>query len=67
MSRWVRTFGGNFANINGFSMTGDINMGDNEIKRLAEPTADTSAVSKKWVTDHVVGSSINSSGLHNVM
>ena len=48
--RWVRTFGGNFANINGFSMTGDINM------------EDTSAVSKKWVTDHVVGSSINSSG-----
>jgi hypothetical protein len=30
--------------------------------KLGDPTTDKSAVSKKWVTDHVTGSSINSSG-----
>jgi hypothetical protein len=37
-------------------------MASNEIKALGNPTTDRSAVSKKWVTDHVSGSSLTSSG-----
>ena len=33
-----------------------------EIKNLSDPTTDESAVNKKWVTDHVSGSSLTSSG-----
>jgi hypothetical protein len=43
-------------------MTGDIEMGGNEVRGLGAPSTDGSAVSKKWVTDHVSGSSINTSG-----
>ena len=43
-------------------MTGDIEMGGNEVRGLGAASTDGSAVSKKWVTDHVSGSSINTSG-----
>ena len=44
------------------SMSQNLNMAFNEIKALGNPTTDRSAVSKKWVTDHVSGSSLTSSG-----
>ena len=44
------------------SMPQNLNMASNEIKALGNPTTDRSAVSKKWVTDHVSGSSLTSSG-----
>ena len=44
------------------SMLQNLNMASNEIKALGNPTTDRSAVSKKWVTDHVSGSSLTSSG-----
>ena len=44
------------------SMSQNPNMASNEIKALGNPTTDRSAVSKKWVTDHVSGSSLTSSG-----
>ena len=44
------------------SMSQNLNMASNEIKALGNPTTDRSAVSKKWVTDHVSGSSLTSSG-----
>ena len=43
-------------------MSQNLNMASNEIKALGNPTTDRSAVSKKWVTDHVSGSSLTSSG-----
>jgi hypothetical protein len=36
-------------------MTGNLKMGGNEIENLGSPTADTSAVSKKWVEDKISG------------
>jgi hypothetical protein len=42
------------ANENGFTMKGDIEMDGNEVKGLGAPTADTSAVSRKWVDDEIV-------------
>lgn len=39
---------------NGFTMKRDINMGDNEIRGLGDPTTDTSAVNKKWVDSEII-------------
>jgi hypothetical protein len=46
----------------GLTLSDDLDMNNNEIIKLDSPTTDDSAVSKKWVTDHVSGSSINTSG-----
>jgi hypothetical protein len=46
----------------GLTLSDDLDMGNNEIIKLGSPTTDDSAVSKKWVTDHVSGSSISTSG-----
>ena len=43
-------------------IAGDIDMKNHEIKNLSDPTTDESAVNKKWVADHVSGSSLASSG-----
>jgi hypothetical protein len=43
-------------------MLGDITMNNHKITGLPSPAGDTDAVNKKWVTDHVSGSSISSSG-----
>jgi hypothetical protein len=37
------------------TMTGSLKMGGNEIVNLGAPTADTSAVNKKWVEDAISG------------
>ncbi len=37
----------------GFTMSGDINMGGNEIVGLDDPSADSSATNKKYVDDEV--------------
>ena len=39
--------------ISGFTMSGDIDMGDNEIVGLDDPSADSSATNKKYVDDKV--------------
>ena len=46
----------------GLTLSDDLDMNNNEIIKLGSPTTDNSAVSKKWVTDHVSVSSINTSG-----
>ena len=38
-------------NINGFTMSGDINMGGHEVIGLDDPSGDSSAASKKYVDD----------------
>ena len=48
--------------VSGLDIAGDIDMKNHEIKNLSDPTMDESAVNKKWVTDHVSGSSLTSSG-----
>ena len=40
-------------NINGFTMSGDINMSGNEVIGLDDPSGDSSAASKKYVDDEV--------------
>ena len=40
-------------NTNGFTMSGDINMGGNEVIGLDDPSGDNSAASKKYVDDEV--------------
>ena len=40
-------------NINGFTMSGDINMGGHEVIGLDDPSSDSSATSKKYVDDEV--------------
>ncbi len=40
-------------NINGFTMSGDVNMGGNEVIGLDDPSGDSSAASKKYVDDEV--------------
>ncbi len=44
---------GSDLNINGFTMSGDINMGGNEVIGLDDPSGDSSAASKKYVDDEV--------------
>ncbi len=41
------------ANINGFTMSGDINMSGNEVIGLDDPSGDSSATSKKYVDDEI--------------
>jgi transcriptional regulator of aromatic amino acid metabolism len=48
--------------VSGLDIAGDIDMKNHEIKNMSDPTTDESAVKKKWVTDHVSGSSLTSSG-----
>ncbi len=44
---------GSDLNINGFTMSGDINMGGHEVIGLDDPSGDSSAASKKYVDDEV--------------
>ena len=44
---------GSNLNINGFTMSGDINMGGHEVIGLDDPSSDSSATSKKYVDDEV--------------
>ena len=44
---------GSDLNINGFTMSGDINMGGNEVIGLDDPSGDSSAANKKYVDDEV--------------
>ena len=56
----VPSSGGGGASTSGFSMTGNINMQQNEIINLPDvPSADHSTTSKKYVVDHFVSSSGN--------
>ncbi len=47
-------------NTNGFTMSGDINMGGNEVTGLDDPSSDGSAANKKYVDDEI--SKISASG-----
>ncbi len=49
-------------NTNGFTMSGDINMGGNEVIGLDDPTTDNSAASKKYVDDEVAKVNTGSGG-----
>ena len=40
-------------NINGFTMSGDINMGGHEVIGLDDPSGDSSATYKKYVDDEI--------------
>ena len=44
---------GSGANVNGFTMTGDIDMGGNEVIGLDDPSGDSSATSKKYADDEI--------------
>ncbi len=44
---------GSDLNINGFTMSGDINMSGNEVIGLDNPSGDSSATSKKYVDDEI--------------
>ncbi len=44
---------GSDLSINGFTMSGDINMGGHEVIGLDDPSSDSSATSKKYVDDEV--------------
>ena len=44
---------GSDLNINGFTMSGDINMGGHEVIGLDDPSGDSSATSKKYVDDEI--------------
>jgi hypothetical protein len=48
--------------VSGLDNAGDIDMKNHEIKNMSDPTGDKSTVNKKWVADHVSGSSLASSG-----
>ena len=45
---------GSGANVNGFTMSGDINMSGNEVIGLDDPSGDSSATSRKYVDDEIV-------------
>ncbi len=47
------TSSGSGPSTNGFTMSGDINMGGNEVIGLDDPSGDNSAASKKYVDDEV--------------
>ncbi len=49
-------------NTNGFTMSGDINMGGHEVIGLDDPSSDSSATSKKYVDDEVAKVSTVSGG-----
>jgi hypothetical protein len=44
------------------TLSSNLDANDFESMRVANPTTGKSAVSKKWVVDHVSGSSINTGG-----
>ena len=46
--------GGTNVDTNGFTMSGDIDMGGNEVVGLGVPSTDSSAANKKYVDDKVV-------------
>jgi hypothetical protein len=46
----------------GGTLASNLDANSFEITRVANPTTDESAVSKKWVTDHVSGSTIDTGG-----
>ena len=52
---------GSDLNINGFAMSGDINMSGNEVIGLDDPSGDSSATSKKYVDDEIA--KVNTGGL----
>ena len=52
---------GSDLNINGFTMSGDINMSGNEVIGLDDPSGDSSATSKKYVDDEIA--KVNTGGL----
>ena len=52
---------GSDLNINGFTMSGDINMSGNEVIGLGDPSGDSSATSKKYVDDEIA--KVNTGGL----
>ncbi len=47
------TTSGSSTNTNGFTMSGNINMGRHEVIGLDDPSGDSSAASKKYVDDEV--------------
>ena len=47
--------GGGGLSSSGFTMTGDIDMGDNKILKLADPTAPKEAANKKYVDNNFLG------------
>ncbi len=53
---------GNDLNINGFTMSGDINMSGHEVIGLDDPSSDSSATSKKYVDDEVAKVNTGSGG-----
>ena len=52
---------GSDLNINGFTMSGDINMSGNKVIGLDDPSGDSSATSKKYVDDEIA--KVNTGGL----
>jgi hypothetical protein len=58
-SKTIDTWGLQFVKREGGTLASNLDANDFEITRVANPTTDKSAVSKKWVVDHVSGSSIN--------
>jgi hypothetical protein len=61
-SKTIDTWGLQFVKRDGGTLASNLDANDFEITRVAPPTTDKSAVSKKWVTDHVSGSTLNTGG-----
>ena len=61
-SKTLDTWGLQFVKRDGGTLASNLDANSFEITRVANPTTDGSAVSKKWVTDHVSGSTINAGG-----
>jgi hypothetical protein len=61
-SKTIDTWGLQFVKRDGGTLASNLDANDFEITRVANPTTDKSAVSKKLVIDHVSGSSINTGG-----
>ncbi len=53
IGRGTSASSGSNLNINGFTMSGDINMGGHEVIGLDDPSSDSSAANKKYVDDEV--------------
>ena len=53
---------GSDLNINGFTMSGDINMSGNEVIGLDDPSGDSSAANKKYVDDEIAKVSTGGGG-----
>ena len=61
-SKTIDTWGLQFVKRDGGTLASNLDANSFEITRVANPTTDGSAVSKKWVTDHVSESTINTGG-----